>query len=92
VNKGHTFVQHCSDLIIDRKVIIVCKDANEYQKELIRQSSAILADKLAENGNALSKQSVDELQGIVLSQIQDVVDISLATNEAEKLEIMNRYL
>jgi hypothetical protein len=47
-----------------------------YQKELIRQSIAILADKLAEleNGNALSEQSVDELQGIVLSQIQDVID------------------
>ena len=54
----------------------MCKDVSEYQKELIRQSSAILADKLTEleNGNALSGQSVDELQGIVLSQIQDVID------------------
>jgi len=72
----------------------MCKDASEYQKELIRQSSAILADKLAEleNGNALSEQSVDELQGIVLSQIQDVIDISRDPDEAGKLEIMNRYL
>ncbi|MCK9570555.1 hypothetical protein M0R72_16525 [Candidatus Pacearchaeota archaeon] len=55
---------------------------------------AILADKLTEleKGNALSEQSVDELAGMVLTQIQAVVDISLATNEAEKLEIMNRYL
>jgi hypothetical protein len=71
----------------------MCKDANEYQKELIQQSRAILADKLTEleNGNELSEQSVDELAGMVLTQIQDVVDISLATNEAEKLEIMRRY-
>ena len=71
----------------------MCKDASEYQKELIRQSIAILADKLAEleNGNALSEQSVDELQGIVLSQIQDVIDISRSPDETRKAEIMCRY-
>ena len=54
----------------------MCTDVSEYQKELIRQSMAILADKLAEleDGGELSEQSVDELQGIVLSQIQDVID------------------
>lgn len=71
----------------------MCKDVSEYQKELIRQSMAILADKLAEleNSNALSEQSVDELQGIILSQIQDVIDVSRSPDEAEKLEIMGRY-
>ena len=71
----------------------MCKDVSEYQKELIRQSMAILADKLTEleNGNELSEQSVDELQGIVLSQIQDVIDVSRSPDEAEKLEIMGRY-
>jgi len=71
----------------------MCTDVSEYQKELIRQSSAILADKLTEleNGNELSEQSVDELQGIVLSQIQDAIDISRAPNEAQREEIMCRY-
>lgn len=71
----------------------MCKDVSEYQKEMIRQSRAILADKLAEleNSNELSEQSVDELQGIILSQIRDVIDISRAPDEAQKEEIMCRY-
>jgi hypothetical protein len=71
----------------------MCKDASEYQKELIRQSSAILQDCLTvlENGGALSEHSVDELQGLVLSQIQDVIDLSRAPDEAQMEEIMCRY-
>ena len=72
---------------------ILFKDASEYQKELIRQSRAILQDCLTEleNGNALSEHVVDELQGIVLSQIQDVIDLSREPDEAQKEAIMCRH-
>lgn len=70
----------------------MCKDVTQYQKDLIKTTMAILGDCLAELENGtLRKQSVDSLEGIVLSQIQDVVDIARAPDDEKRTEIMYRW-
>jgi C4-type Zn-finger protein len=70
----------------------MCKDATQYQKELIKNTMAILSDCLAELENGtLSNPSVDSLEGMVLSQIQDVVDIARAPDDVKRTEIMYRW-
>ncbi|MCK9440328.1 MAG: hypothetical protein M0Q13_02790 [Methanothrix sp.] len=68
-------------------------DTIKYQADLIEHSIAILQDALddLEKGNELSEVKLYDIMGIVLSQIQDVIDISSATDEANKTEIMNKW-
>ena len=69
----------------------MCKDVTQYQKDLIKTTMAILGDCLAELENGdLQNQSVDSIEGIVLSQLQDVVDIARAPDD-KKTEIMYRW-
>jgi len=43
-----------------------------------------------EKGNELSEIKLYDIMGIVVSQVQDVIDISMATDEATKTEIINK--
>jgi exonuclease VII small subunit len=63
----------------------------EYQARLIKRSMAILKDALneLEQGIELSKQSQEDIMGIVLSRLEDVRDIAFAVDDAKKKEIMN---
>ncbi len=69
-------------------------DAIKHQSELIKHSIAILQDALVdlEKGNELSEIKLYDIMGIVVTQIQDVVDISTATDETKKTEIMKKWL
>ena len=69
-------------------------DAIKHQSKLIKHSIAILQDALVdlEKGNELSEIKLYDVMGIVVTQIQDVVDISTATDEATKTEIMKKWL
>jgi exonuclease VII small subunit len=62
----------------------------EYQARLIKRSMAILKDALSEleQGIELSKQSQENIMGIVL-KLEDVRDIAFAVDNAKKKEIMN---
>jgi exonuclease VII small subunit len=62
----------------------------EYQARLIKRSIAILKDALneLEQGIELSKQSQENITGIVL-KLEDVRDIAFAVDNAKKKEIMN---
>jgi hypothetical protein len=53
---------------------------------------AILQDALfdLEKGDELDEIKIYDIMGIVVSQIQDVIDISLATDEATKTKIINK--
>jgi hypothetical protein len=66
----------------------------EYQTTLIKQSIAILKDALNELGQGieLRDQTKKDIAGIVISQMEDVRDISWATTEAEKTKIMKKWL
>lgn len=68
-------------------------DMIKQQAYLIEHSIAILQDALVdlEKGNELSEIKLYDIMGIVMSQVQDVVDISMATDEATKTEIMKKY-
>jgi|GEM_PF-3166631 len=68
-------------------------DTIKHQAYLIKHSIAILQDALVdlEKGNELSEIKLYDIMGIVVSQVQDVVDISMATDEATKTKIMNKY-
>jgi hypothetical protein len=67
-------------------------DTIKYQADLIKHSIAILQDALVdlETGNELNEIKIYDIMGIVVSQIQDVVDISLATDEVTKTKIINK--
>jgi hypothetical protein len=69
-------------------------DTIKYQTDLIKHSISILQDALVdlEKGNELNEIKLYDIMGIVVSQIQDVVDISSTTDEATKTEIMNKWL
>jgi len=66
----------------------------EYQTTLIKQSIAILKDALNELGQGieLRDQTKKDIAGIVISQMENVRDISWATTEAEKTKIMKKWL
>lgn len=70
----------------------MCNDATKYQADLIKHSIAILQDALVdlEKGDELDEIKIYDIMGIVVSQIQDVIDISLATDEATKTKIINK--
>ena len=70
------------------------KETIAYQAELIKQSIDILNDSLTElkqSEKELSDISRDNLIGVV-SQVQDVIDISMAQSDEEKTKIMNKWL
>ena len=70
------------------------KETIAYQAELIKQSIDILNDSLTElkqSEKELSDISRDNLIGVV-SQVQDVIDISMAQSDEEKIKIMNKWL
>jgi len=79
--------------VLLKKDYIMSNDTIKYQADLIEHSIAILQDALddLEKGNELSEVKLYDIMGIVLSQIQDVIDISSATDEANKTEIMNKW-
>jgi hypothetical protein len=68
-------------------------DPIKYQAALIGHSIAILQDALddLEKGNdELSEIKVYDIMGIVVSQIQDVIEIALATDEETWSKIINK--
>ena len=67
-------------------------DTIKYQADLIKHSIAILQDALVdlEKGIELNEIKLYGIMGIVVSQIPDVLDISMAIDEATKTEIINK--
>lgn len=69
-------------------------DTIKYQADLIRHSIVILQGALfdLEKGNELDEITVYDIMGVVVTQMQDVVDIATAADDVTKTEIMNKWL